>query len=154
MTILSPIDLRDAATIVAVANTPIFLAKRMRELPAAQRARELFTPEQLFGALEQLVLRKPTSHDQVVEPFFYLSVLALHNQGVLLRKASELSAPNLRWFAEVAAYYYAAARPTSLVSVGVPLATPPAAQSASLSPKLILPSSVANSAPRILRATQ
>jgi hypothetical protein len=45
LTAFDPIDLGEAAISVAVANTPIFLARRLQENLAVRRAHELHGPE-------------------------------------------------------------------------------------------------------------
>jgi hypothetical protein len=75
MTILA-IDLHEAEVSVAVANTPIFLARRLRENSAVRRAHDLYGPDKLFVALQSLAARKPDNLSQAAEVYFYLVALS------------------------------------------------------------------------------
>jgi hypothetical protein len=124
MTTLEPIDLREAETAVVVANTPIFLARRLRENPALQRALELHGPEKIFGALEKISGCKPTDLKQATEAYFYLVTLSLQNNALWLHRARALPCPHVKWFKDIADYLISIAKATTTASVGNPIQTP------------------------------
>jgi hypothetical protein len=94
MTALTPIDLGEAEVTVAVANTPIFLARRLRENPAVRRALSTHGAERIFVALQAVSLNKPATLAGVTEVYFYLIALSLDDDGTWLRRALALPAPH------------------------------------------------------------
>jgi hypothetical protein len=118
MTTLDPIDLREAEKSVAVANTPIFLARRLRENPALQRALKLHGAEKIFGALGIISVRKPSDLKQATEVYFYLVALSLDNDASWLHRARALPSPYIKWFGEIADYLISTTKPTFIASVG------------------------------------
>lgn len=142
MTILDPLNMSDAETSVAVANTPIFLARRLRENPALQRAHALFGADKLLRALETIADREPRSITDATEVYFYLVSLSFDNDLKYLRRASELPVKHVKWFSEVAQYLLKSVRPISVTSVQA---------RATVSPTIIGDSSVSNSRPSIIR---
>jgi hypothetical protein len=98
MTKLAPIDLREAAIAVAVANTPIFLARRLRENPALKRAYDLHGSAKIFAALRELTQEELADIEQATEAYFYLVALSLDNDTSWLRKAKAFLPQDLKWF--------------------------------------------------------
>jgi hypothetical protein len=117
MTVLDQVDLRDAQTSVAIANTPIFLARRLHENPATLRAHANHGPMNIFGALESIANRKPEGLRHVTEVYFYLVALSFDNDLSWVRKAAALSAPHVKWFSEVAEYLVVTAKSTVTMSL-------------------------------------
>jgi hypothetical protein len=120
MTCLDPIDLRDAEVAVAVANTPIFLARRLLEDDATRRAHKLHGAERIFGALKSICARKPKDLKEATEVYFYLISLSFDEDRTWLRKAEALAAPHIKWFQEIAEYLSLTMTPTILGTVQAP----------------------------------
>jgi hypothetical protein len=118
MTVLDPIDLREAEKFVAVANTPIFLARRLRESFALQQALKLHGAEKIFGALKNISTRKPADLKQAAEVYFYLVALSLDSDASWLYRARALPSHHIKWFESIADYLISIAKPTILASVG------------------------------------
>jgi hypothetical protein len=118
MTTLDPIDLREAEKSVAVANTPIFLARRLRENPALKRALDMHGAGKVFGALEIISARKPNDLKQASEVYFYLVALSLDSDASWLHRARALPSPHIKWFEEIADYLISTTKPTFVASVG------------------------------------
>lgn len=120
MTALDPIDLRDAMMSVAVANTPIFLARRLHENPALQRAHLLHGSTKIFTALESISKREPEDLNQATEVYFYLVALSLDTDLSRLRRAQSLIVPHIKWFKEIADYLTSTAKATAITSLQAP----------------------------------
>jgi hypothetical protein len=114
------IDLREAGLSVAVANTPIFLARRLLENAAVRQAHQLHGAEKIFAALQKISARKPSDLNEAAEAYFYLVALSLDDNKLWLRRAGALSAPHVKWFADVADYLLGTARATVISSVHAP----------------------------------
>jgi hypothetical protein len=112
MTALTPITLDEAQAAVAIANTPIFLARRLRENPALRRAHTMHGAEKIFAALHTVSPIKPADLAAATEVYFYLVALSLDDDKSWLRRASTLPAPHIKWFSEVAEYLADTAKAT------------------------------------------
>jgi hypothetical protein len=120
MTALDPIDLHDAELAVAVANTPIFLARRLQENPAVQRAHVLHGADKIFGALEAVSARKPRDLSEATEVYFYIVALSFDDQKSWLRRARTLPAPHIKWFSDIADYLIDTSNSTVVTTVQAP----------------------------------
>ena len=72
---------------VAVANTPIFLARRLLENAAVRQAHQLHGAEKIFAALQKISARKPSDLNEAAEAYFYLVALSLDDNKLWLRRA-------------------------------------------------------------------
>ena len=120
MTVLEPLDMRDAEKTVALANTPIFLARRLRENPAVRRALTLHGAQNIFQALEEICGRTPETLADATEVYFYLVALSYDVDLSFLRRANTLIAPNIKWYKDVAIYLVSKIAPVISLSVTVP----------------------------------
>jgi hypothetical protein len=112
MTALTPITLNEAQAAVAVANTPLFLVRRLRENPALRRAHVMHGAEKIFAALQTVLPNKPSDLTAATEAYFYLVALSLDDDKSWLRRALALSAPHIKWFSDIAEYLVETAKPT------------------------------------------
>jgi hypothetical protein len=117
MTVLEPVDLRDAELAVAIANTPLFLARRLYENPAVKRALDVHGAEKIFNALRSIIERKPQTLNQATEAYFYLAALSFSEDLSWLRKASKFNAHYIKWFKGISEYLISTARPTVTLSL-------------------------------------
>jgi hypothetical protein len=141
MTVLNPVTLDEAEMAVAVANTPFFIARRLREDPATRRAYELHGPDKLLQALETVAPRDSRSLAEVTEIYFYLVALSFEPNLKYLQKATNLAARNVKWFTSVAESLLESARANSSISVSLgpqTVSTSSPRSSISNSPTLII----------------
>ena len=122
MTALAHIMLDDAERFVAVANTPIFLARRLREDPAAKRAHEFHGAQAIYSALEGIVARQPATLADAAEVYLYLVALSFDNDLSWLRRTCSLPSPHIKWYQAVGDYLLAVA--TSTLTMSAQLSTP------------------------------
>src|SRR5258707_2002050 len=120
MTKLDPIDLREAAIAVAVANTPICLARRLRENPALKRAYDRHGSEKIFSALRELTQMELADIEQATEAYFYLVALSLDNDTSWLRKAKAFAPHDMKWFETIIEYLLVSSKSTVIKSVQAP----------------------------------
>jgi hypothetical protein len=116
MTVLSPLSTSDAELVLAVANTHVFLARRLKENVEAQRLARTYTPQQILGALRDVVSRTPTSVSEVAEPFIYLAALCHVDDLRYLREVATIDAPHLKWFKESAQLLVEMTTPVNTIS--------------------------------------
>jgi hypothetical protein len=135
MTVLEPITMAEAETAVAVANTPIFLARRLRENQAVRRALQLHGPAKIFAALESIAPRKPYSLTDATKVYFYLVALSFDMDLLWLQRARKLAVPHIKWFSEVGDFLASGTVSTTKSSITAP---------AIISTPHIIRSSVAN----------
>lgn len=101
---IEQVDLSRAAATYAVANTPLFLIRKLREDPAVSTIATEFPGDQTLTALKRAVEHyPPTDLCDYVRPYLYLVALSMKDTDAYLRKALEL--PNTKywdWFNYVA----------------------------------------------------
>ncbi len=115
---IEQVDLSHAASTYAVANTPLFLVRKLREDPAVSEIAKLFSGDQILAALQLTVQDKPTDLFDYVRPYVYLVALSMKETDTYLRKAMEL--PNTRkwdWFNYVALALLQTYTPTTSMAV-------------------------------------
>jgi hypothetical protein len=115
-----PIDLRNAEYIAAVSNTPFFLARRLREDPVIQQAVRISTPQRILDALRSVVMKKPETLTDLAEIYAYLVALSYADDANYLSAATNLKAPHIKWYAEIAAYLNTANRSTTISNIIIP----------------------------------
>jgi hypothetical protein len=112
MTVLPHIMLDAAEGFVAVANTPIFLARRLREDSAVKTAHQIHGANAIFAALESISKKKPATLADVAEAYLYLVALSFDNELSWLRRARAISNPYIKWYGSVADYLLTLVTPT------------------------------------------
>ena len=101
------IDLTEAGNIYLIANTPLFLMRRLQEDPAPDLLSRNFTSEEVLVDLRRVLEESPEDPVQAVRPFVYL--LALRNQALrggssadIFFVAARLTSHFHPWYATVA----------------------------------------------------
>ena len=95
---LKNVDLEEATKSYIVANTPLFLLRKLSEDPIVQRIAATLSHEQLAAALEASLIKKPRSLEAQVKPFVYLVAMAEKEDYSALSVAANLNAPYHEWF--------------------------------------------------------
>lgn len=96
------IDLDGAQRIFAAANTPLFLLRKLRADPEVQRMSSDCDAEDVLDALNDAVLRRPKTLEDLVRPYAYLVALSLNQTKSYLERAAKIHAPYHNWFKYIA----------------------------------------------------
>ena len=95
---LDQIDLAEAESIFAIANTPHFLIEKLRTDPAVRSINSTYKGEDVLKELEVAVQKKPLTLSAAVRPYAYLVALSFNPNISYLKRATKLPAPNFDWF--------------------------------------------------------
>jgi cytochrome c-type biogenesis protein CcmH/NrfG len=105
-------DFPGAESVFAIANTPLFLVRKLRADPAVQELARENTEEEILSALRAAVRNEPQSARDYVVPYVYLIALAIKNNTAALRKAIEIRPPYADWYDYIANYLVQSSTPT------------------------------------------
>lgn len=83
-------NLANAAQMYAVANTPLFLIRKLREDSAVLEIAASFTGSAIADELKAILEREPRTTEDFVRPYVYLSALAQKPEDSFLRQALSL----------------------------------------------------------------
>ena len=99
-------DLTSASQVFSVANTPGFLARKLREEPVVQEiaADQSWSSEDLGRFLAESVKQEPQIPAEAVLPYVLLVVFSLRQSMDQLERAAGLSAPYHDWFQYLRGY--------------------------------------------------
>jgi hypothetical protein len=107
MKALENIDLVNEGAIYAVANTPLYLTKKLRESEVVRAIARDYKPTQILGALgdalrDHALTAEKYSLSDYVRPFVFVAALSVFNDPGLLDTAAHLrNAERLHWFQDV-----------------------------------------------------
>jgi hypothetical protein len=96
------INLTETANIYLVANTPIFLIRRLQADSSVFALAQLCSASDLYDGIVTSLTRSPENSIEAVRPFAFLVALRIQNCPELFYRAAELPAPHLPWFSTVA----------------------------------------------------
>ncbi|SRR5258708_10503088 len=101
----SPSDftLSQAARVYGVANTPLFLVRKLQADQEVRAMSDALSGEQILNALREAVKGVPATPVEDVRPYAFLVALWFKPEVEHLREAAKLSAPSWRWFDYIAA---------------------------------------------------
>lgn len=113
--------LAEAQATFAIANTPLFLLRKLREGKEAQDVSRRMSGEQLLEALHGSVQEAPKTLYEAVRPYVCLVALSLKDEVKFLRE-STLIEPSYQdeWFAYARQVLLEMFRPTSHKTIPVP----------------------------------
>jgi hypothetical protein len=102
MRITDRFSFANAAYARAVANTPLFLLRKLQEDPTVRAIADSCTGDELLVAFSESVQQKPNSPEETVLPYVLLVALYFNTQAAYLRKAA-LVRPNYEdeWLAYI-----------------------------------------------------
>jgi hypothetical protein len=120
MTSPSQLNTSSAEMTFVVANTPLFLLRKLRSDPVVVEMSTSIPAAQIFKALQKSIRRKPKTIKDSVRPYVYLVALSLLRDQSYLRQAATLSAPHAEWFTYLAKILTKTNTPTSNVLIQVP----------------------------------
>ena len=97
-------DLANAGRVFAVANTPLFLVRKLRSDPVVQELSRRFSGQALLQELRVSVMENPSDLAGAVRPYVYLTALSLMPSPEALSQTSSIRAPYCDWFDYVRDY--------------------------------------------------
>jgi hypothetical protein len=92
------LDLADAEMALAVANTPLFLLRKLRSDSSVQSISRAKSVAEILDALIFQLKRQPENLTQEVEPYVYLVALSMKRDLPSLKQAANMDAPHTKWF--------------------------------------------------------
>lgn len=114
------IDTLGAEGSFAVANTPLFLLRKLRGDPAVIELARNFSASDILRALKKSIRKRPHSLSDSVRPYVYLIALSIVGDAAELKEASTLAAPDADWFSYLANFIFVTHRPTTYTKITVP----------------------------------
>ena len=98
---LDTINFAEAYASYAVANTPLFLVRKLRDDDAVREVSRQLTSDEILQALKLSIEHRPLDIDSTIRPYVLLVALYMKPTIDGLVEAKELSAPHWRWFAQI-----------------------------------------------------
>lgn len=90
MTTFNEANLANAAQMYAVANTPLFLIRKLREDSAVFEIAASFDGAAIVEELKNVLQRDPQTPEDYVRPYVYIAALAQKSEDRFLRQAFSL----------------------------------------------------------------
>lgn len=94
--------LKTAAQVYSVANTPLFLLRKLREDANIRSVSDEFTGADIVDLLRQALREEPKSPLEAVRPYALLVALSFKPSCEFLQEAARLPAPFADWFPYIA----------------------------------------------------
>jgi hypothetical protein len=113
-------DLSRAQSAFLVANSPLFLLRKLRDDPAVVMIAKYAVPTAILKQLRQSLSRPPRALHTAVAPYVYLVALSMQPDIRYLHEASELSAPHHAWFRYLSGVLLQTYKPTTVQMVTLP----------------------------------
>jgi hypothetical protein len=96
------VDLSQARYVYGIANTPLFLVRKLQDDPAIRRLGAECSGEQLVDALRLIAAREPASAAEAVRPYAFLVALWFNPKMEYLKEASNIQTPFFKWYGYIA----------------------------------------------------
>jgi hypothetical protein len=100
----SEADLTGATKILAVANTPLYLVRKLRHDQAVIDIGCSVDAEAILQSIRDAVSKAQPEPVDSVRPYVYLVALAMKQESRWLAEASEIHAPDWNWYRYIAKY--------------------------------------------------
>jgi hypothetical protein len=114
-------DWRQASRAFAVANTPLFLIRKLRQDPTVQEISKSFSGEDILSHLRDALARAPQTLAEYAIPYAYLVALALKPEARYINAALSLDVPpGWDWVDYIRRVLAATYSPTSQASIRIP----------------------------------
>lgn len=95
------IDLTQAGEIFAVANTPLFLLRKLRESQAVSEAKEADEKE-ILESLQDALKQEQNTLTEAVRPYVYLVALSQKENDTALKEAAKYDSLSWHWYSLLA----------------------------------------------------
>ena len=99
---VNEINLKRATQIHAIANTPLFLVRKLQADPAVRQAADSISGEEIVQALRTAVTREPVSAEDAVRPYVLLVALWFSPKIAHLQEAAKLETSIYSWYSYIA----------------------------------------------------
>lgn len=113
MTTLDKINFAEAELSLGLANSPIFLLRRLQEDPAILTMVSSCDGREILRELKAIAKRVPSLGADAVKPYAYLIALFMKGDVENFEKAATVKAPYAEWFSYIANFLRQQASPTS-----------------------------------------
>ena len=97
------LDLADAAGTYAIANSPLFLVRKLQDDPVIRNIAERFSSQEIIEGLRESTKLKPTTVIDAVCPYALLVALWFKPEVSSLEEAAGFLAPDFHWYGFAAA---------------------------------------------------
>ena len=111
------LDFSDAEFVLAAANTPLFVLRKLRKDRLVITLAQTFEKEELFRRMRAALRAKLRSHTDVVRPYVYLVALSMKGDLSYLNRAQKIPAKKHKWFGYIANFLADEFVPTSQLKV-------------------------------------
>jgi hypothetical protein len=116
---------RNAEAAFVVANTPLFLLRKLRSDPVVRTIAFDLSDDEIISALRAAVRQKPTDIREAVLPYVYLVALSIKGKFASLKQAVDIDAPHAEWFKYIGNYLLQSFTPSTSQTVVLPKITLP-----------------------------
>jgi hypothetical protein len=113
-------DLSEACSAFAVANTPLFLLRKLRKDPTVLDISRSFRGEQILEEFKKAVLQEPKNLEETVRPYVYLVALANEPSDEYLREVAKIESSNWDWLGYMIQVLLETYTPTAQEDIWVP----------------------------------
>jgi hypothetical protein len=116
----SDFDLTGASRVYGVANTPLFLVRKLQADPAIRALGERCTGEKIIAALRQALSAEPVDSVDAVRPYALLVALWFKPEIEHLKEAARLQGGSFTWYSLIAETLLSTFSPVHTQVVQVP----------------------------------
>ena len=117
---LSQANLCRAASDFSVANSPLFLLRKLRDDPVVMEIGRRASANALLTALRRATKHRPKKIVNAVRPYAYLVAIAQKRDPKLLHDARQIAAPHHPWFEYLATVLLNGPTSTTILEVPPP----------------------------------
>lgn len=117
---LQKIDLRSVVDNFVIANTPLFLLRKLRTDSVVREIARRAPSNTLERLLRKSLCTKPRKLITTVRPYVYLVALSMKNEGEILNRVALLAAPYHVWYASIASALLTAHKSTTIQNFQIP----------------------------------
>jgi hypothetical protein len=115
------VDLKNAQAAFAVANTPLFLVRKLQEDPTVRALANKVRGDELLRELEMSAQRKPQTIREAVIPYVCLVALSFYDNASYLRRSISIRLEyEDYWFDYIRRVLIQTYRPTQIYTTPVP----------------------------------
>lgn len=114
---LSKLDLTEAGRVFAVANTPLFIVRKLQGSPSVTEVARDYSSARILASLSRALKSKPRDFISHVRPYVYLLGLAEKRDAAALAQAAMLASPHHKWFPDIVQWVVKSGVPTNYANV-------------------------------------
>jgi hypothetical protein len=114
------LDLTQAAKIYGIANTPLFLIRKLQEDPSVRAISAAYSGPEIVEALRSMVAAEPVDAGEAVRPYALLVALWFKTEIDHLQEAAKLETAIYAWYSYIAEVLVASFSPVNDQVIEVP----------------------------------